>query len=172
VSPQSAYASTSQPGLNLFRILAYPFSVTLSLFSFVLRIIGFPLRLVGIPLPRLPPISLVGALTFFNHVGRPGLNLDDPKTAATRWVRQLEEETGAICIGRVRETEKGGGDEEQSKGKESSTGRTLPNFFIGSYEDALRTAQRELRVVCVVLVSEEHDDVAQFKQYVVLAWKT
>ncbi|KAJ1305126.1 hypothetical protein OPQ81_000163 [Rhizoctonia solani] len=165
--PASAYATTSQPGLNLFRMLAYPFSVTLSLFTFVLRIVGFPLRLIGIPLPRLPPISLAGALTFLNRGRRPGGDIDDPRTAALRWVRQLEEETGAISIGRAKELEKGAGEDEEGKGKKSlNPGRVLPNFFIGSYEEALRVAQRELRVLCVILVSEEHDDVAQFKRHV------
>jgi FAS-associated factor 2 len=164
---QSAYASTSQPGLNLFRILAYPFSVTLSLFSFVLRIIGVPLRLLGIPLPRLPPISLLGTLTFFTRPRRPGASIDDPRTAATRWVRQLEEETGAFCVGHSREARGGEdseGEEAGGKGKESTKSGTLPDFFLGSYEEALRCAQRDLRVLCVVLVSEEHDDVAQFKR--------
>ncbi|CAE6426200.1 unnamed protein product [Rhizoctonia solani] len=161
-APASAYASTSQPGLNLFRVLAYPFSVTISLFTFVLRIVGLPLRLIGVPLPRLPPISLVGALTFLNRARRPGDNIDDPRTAALRWVRQLEEETGALSVGRARELE----GENESKGKESLSAGALPNFYIGSYEEALRTAQRELRVLCVILVSEEHDDVAQFKRNV------
>ncbi|CAE6461440.1 unnamed protein product [Rhizoctonia solani] len=165
-APASAYASTSQPGLGLFRLLAYPFSFTISLFTFVLRIVGFPLRLIGIPLPRLPPISLVGALTFFNRARRPGGDVDDPRTAALRWVRQLEEETGAMAIGRARELEKVPEGEGETKGKGTLNARVLPNFFIGSYEEALRTTQRELRVLCVILVSEEHDDVASFKRNV------
>ncbi|KEP45870.1 UBX domain protein [Rhizoctonia solani 123E] len=161
-APASAYASTFQPGLNLFRVLAYPFSITLSLFTFVLRIVGFPLRLIGVPLPRLPPISLVGALTFLNRARRPGDNVDDPKTAALRWVRQLEEETGAVSVSRAKDIE----GETEGKGKEFLNTGVLPSFYIGSYEEALRIAQRELRVLCVILVSEEHDDVAQFKRNV------
>ncbi|CAE7221633.1 unnamed protein product [Rhizoctonia solani] len=161
-APASAYASTSQPGLNLFRVLAYPFSVTLSLFTFVLRIVGLPLRLIGVPLPRLPPISLVGALTFLNRARRPGDNTDNPRTAALRWIRQLEEETGAVSVSRAKDLE----GENEGKGKESLNTGVLPNFYIGSYEEALRNAQRELRVLCVILVSEEHDDVAQFKRNV------
>ncbi|CUA77351.1 FAS-associated factor 2 [Rhizoctonia solani] len=161
-APASAYAATSQPGLNLFRVFAYPFSVTLSLFTFVLRIVGFPLRLIGVPIPRLPPISLVGALTFLNRARRPGDNTDDPRTAAMRWVRQLEEETGAVSVNRAKDLE----GENEGKGKESLNTSVLPNFYIGSYEEALRVAQRELRVLCVILVSEEHDDVAQFKRNV------
>ncbi|ELU41126.1 UBX domain-containing protein [Rhizoctonia solani AG-1 IA] len=162
----SAYASTPQPGLNLFRALAYPFSLTLSLFTFVLRIVGFPLRVIGVPLPRLPHISLIGALAFFNRARRPGGDIDDPRAAALRWVRQLEEETGAVSIGRVRELEKGAEIEGETKGKETLSSGILPNFFIGSYEEALRAAQRELRILCVIIVSEEHDDVAPFKRSV------
>ncbi|QRW20702.1 UBX (ubiquitin regulatory X) domain protein [Rhizoctonia solani] len=165
-APASAYASTPQPGLNLFRALAYPFSLTLSLFTFVLRIVGFPLRVIGVPLPRLPHISLIGALAFFNRARRPGGDIDDPRAAALRWVRQLEEETGAVSIGRVRELEKGAEIEGETKGKETLSSGILPNFFIGSYEEALRAAQRELRILCVIIVSEEHDDVAPFKRNV------
>ncbi|CUA77150.1 hypothetical protein RSOLAG22IIIB_12570 [Rhizoctonia solani] len=161
-APASAYATTSQPGLNLFRVFAYPFSVTLSLFTFVLRIVGFPLRLIGVPIPRLPPISLVGVLTFLNRARRPGDNTDDPRTAAMRWVRQLEEETGAVSVNRAKDLE----GQNEGKGKEPLNTGVLPNFYIGSYEEALRIAQRELRVLCVILVSEEHDDVAQFKRNV------
>ncbi|KAG8700845.1 hypothetical protein FRC08_004415, partial [Ceratobasidium sp. 394] len=117
---------------------------------------------MGIPLPRLPPISRAGSLTFFS---RPSASTDDPRTAAMRWVRQLEEETGAVCVGHEKQV-KSDGEDESRKGKESVKGGTLPNFFLGSYEEALRCAQRELRVLCVVLVSEEHDDVAQFKRTV------
>jgi FAS-associated factor 2 len=76
----------------------------------------------------------------------------------------LEEETGAVSVGRARELGKGKEGEGETKGEEPPRTGVLPNFFIGSYEEALRTAQRELRVLCVILVSEEHDDVAPFKR--------
>ena len=44
--------------------------------------------------------------------------------------------------------------------------KVLPDFFVGSYEDALRKAQRELRVLCAILISNEHDDVREFKLFV------
>lgn len=44
--------------------------------------------------------------------------------------------------------------------------KVLPAFFAGTYEEALRTCEREARVGCVVLVSEEHDDTREFKRCV------
>jgi FAS-associated factor 2 len=45
----------------------------------------------------------------------------------------------------------------------------LPDFTVGTYEDALRTCEREAKIGCVILVSEEHDDVAEFKRRVPLS---
>ncbi|KAJ7905092.1 hypothetical protein B0H13DRAFT_2663264 [Mycena leptocephala] len=42
--------------------------------------------------------------------------------------------------------------------------KVLPDFTLGTYEDALRTCQRDIRIACIVLVSEEHDDVPEFKR--------
>ena len=47
--------------------------------------------------------------------------------------------------------------------------KQLPDFFIGSYESALRTAEKERRVLCAILISEEHDDVLEFKRYISVA---
>lgn len=51
------------------------------------------------------------------------------------------------------------------RGRYGSTSRKiLPDFFLGSYEEALQTCQREAKIGCIVLVSNEHDDVAEFKR--------
>jgi FAS-associated factor 2 len=42
--------------------------------------------------------------------------------------------------------------------------KILPDFTLGSYEEVLRLCQREAKVACVILVSEEHDDVTEFKR--------
>lgn len=42
----------------------------------------------------------------------------------------------------------------------------LPDFTLGSYDEALRTCQKEARIGCIILVSEEHDDVTEFKRWV------
>jgi FAS-associated factor 2 len=46
--------------------------------------------------------------------------------------------------------------------------KLLPDFALGSYEEILRMCQRETKIACVILVSEEHDDVAEFKRWVFL----
>ncbi|KAK7689553.1 hypothetical protein QCA50_007345 [Cerrena zonata] len=100
--------------------------------------------------------------------------------AAERWVRSLEEETGAVSLARARSRT---GDAASSSvgtntstltsrpGKESSeddSERVLPDFFLGSYEEFARACAKDsdARIGCVVLVSEEHDDVPEFKRYV------
>lgn len=45
--------------------------------------------------------------------------------------------------------------------------RLLPDFVLGTYEETLRLIQREAKVGCIVLVSEEHDDDAEFKRYTI-----
>jgi len=42
--------------------------------------------------------------------------------------------------------------------------KILPDFFDGTYEEVLNACQKEGRVVCVIIVSAEHDDVAEFKR--------
>lgn len=93
---------------------------------------------------------------------------------ADRWVRQLEEETGAVRGGRIESggvatgAEAGPGPSTLSRRNEglNDDNKRLPEFFLGSYEEALRITQTEAKVLCVVLVSEEHDDVVQFKRLV------
>ncbi|KAF5340222.1 hypothetical protein D9611_007954 [Ephemerocybe angulata] len=40
----------------------------------------------------------------------------------------------------------------------------LPDFALCGYDEAVRIAQREARIACIVLVSEEHDVVAELKR--------
>lgn len=42
--------------------------------------------------------------------------------------------------------------------------RLLPDFVISSYEQFLRTCQRELKIGCVILLTDEHDDTPEFKR--------
>lgn len=85
-------------------------------------------------------------------------------------MRSLEEETGAVCISRV------GGSEStavagpstntslRNRGDAYGSSRILPDFYLGGYEEAMRLCQKELRLGCVILVSEEHEDVGEFKR--------
>ena len=101
---------------------------------------------------------------------------------ADRWVRALEEETGAVCISRAgaagvaATTARDAGPSSlssrgviQNDGDPSGDGgKLLPDFTLGSYEDFLNICQKEAKIACVILVSEEHDDVAEFKRSVLL----
>ena len=94
-----------------------------------------------------------------------------------RWLRELEEETGAISVGRLKQQPRGTTSSFNTEPGQSSLvsrrtngqfedGRKLlPDFTISTYEDMLRLCQREMKIGCVILVSEEHDDVLEFKRY-------
>lgn len=132
-----------------------------NVFRFVFGILRIPVpqfRFASLgfyrPLPRGP-----------RHVHRGGPD---------RWVRELEEETGAVCIGSIKAprglstaTEGAGPSTLTSRPRTAEdSGKVLPDFTLGSYDEVLRTSQREARIACIVLVSEEHDDVAEFKRLV------
>ena len=95
-----------------------------------------------------------------------------------RWLRELEEETGAISIGRLNQprgttssfnTEPGQSSSSltsrRTNGQIDDGRKLLPDFTISTYEEMLRLCQREMKIGCVILVSEEHDDVLEFKRY-------
>ncbi len=119
-----------------------------SLLSLIGRLFAFPLvttfnilaYIIRLLRIPIPRLNLNLNWNFFSSLWTPRRR-DNPGVAAERWVRELEAEVG---------------------------GRRLPEFYLGSYEDALSVARRELRIMCVVLVSEEHDDVPAFKRYVAL----
>ncbi len=156
------------------------------LLSTIHYLLFFPLRLsYGILNRIFPffsswlPISWANRLSIAGGGGRP-VHATDPASVADRWVRQLEEETGAICESRVdvggsvsatgAATGAGPGPSTLSSRRsalsKAAGQRVLPDFYMGSYESALRVAEKEMRPMCVVLVSEEHDDVADFKRCV------
>jgi len=162
------------PGrVGIFSLLMAPFSVTLNLLS---SLFHFVFRVLRIPFPRLNTLAL--NFNPNNRSARRGSFSDDPSVVAERWVRELEEETGAVCISKAALMEAQGnthgGDEDNEPGPSSrvvkrrgtTKMRTLPDFFLGGYDAALKAAQREARVLCVILTSEEHDDVPAFKREV------
>lgn len=54
-----------------------------------------------------------------------------------------------------------------ARGSGEDDGRKyLPDFSLGTYENTLRRCQKEAKIGCIVLVSEEHDDDAEFKRLV------
>ena len=121
------------------------------------------------------------SLNFYRRIGDGGARAGDPRSAAERWVRALEEETGAMCVshrGRAPGESADGGDSvatgvagpstltaRASAWHEDADVKVLPDFFIGSYEDFARMCLRDIKIGCIVLVSDEHDDVAEFKRW-------
>ena len=151
---------------TVYTLLTYPFSILSSVFRFVFGVLH-------IPLPR--------SFATFNFLIARGPSAthrqlpDDPKSVTDRWVRALEEETGAVCISRSGNEAAATGvagpsttsvstSTLRSRGGGPTAGPVLPDFFLGSYEEAMRTCQRQLRIGCIILLSDEHQDAVGFKR--------
>lgn len=179
ISTAFFWLTSKQSSFSIFRYLpAYPSSV-LSVLAFPLHIISSIFRFIfgvlRIPIPQLR----FGSLNFYRPLPS---GPTDPRSVADRWVRALEEETGAVCISRAGTAgvaaatgRDAGPSSLSSRGRipndgDSSEdgGKILPDFTLGSYEEFLSICQREARIACVILVSEEHDDVTEFKRSVSL----
>ncbi|KAF4566349.1 hypothetical protein EYR36_011775 [Pleurotus pulmonarius] len=216
----------------LLALLAFPFHILAAVVRFVLGVLR-------IPVPQLSLLNLYSVSGFWRtgwgagRVGRSGRSGRSGRGRGGRgrtgrdpdaWVRELEEETGAISISRYTKQGSGSGNgsigatgvqaveagpstltarttnaaalnalfAEALAGRSSASSSTsyppdantnaggissnsengglnggrkvLPAFFAGTYEEVLRTCDREARVGCVVLVSEEHDDTREFKR--------
>lgn len=152
---------------TIYTLLTLPFSVISSIFRFVFGVLH-------IPMPR-----TFATLNFLTARGRSASHRqlpEDPKSVTDRWVRTLEEETGAVSESRGRNEAAATGVAGPSMASTSAlrsrgdatTGPVLPNFFLGSYEDAVKTCQRQLKIGCIILVSDEHQDAAQFKRFALL----
>ncbi|TEB29594.1 hypothetical protein FA13DRAFT_1665254 [Coprinellus micaceus] len=149
----------------LISILSLPFSLLSSLLRFVFGILR-------IPFPRFT------GLTFISPLRRPPTREWSPE----RWLRELEEETGAVSLGRLKA--QGRGAASGSEAGPSGSGLTsrgtggltidgiqldesknyLPDFLLTTYEAALRETQRTSAILAVFLLSEEHDDTPAFKR--------
>ncbi|KAG9000856.1 hypothetical protein FRB90_011725 [Tulasnella sp. 427] len=154
------------PILNrVFAIISYPLTVSFSVFAFIFR-------LLRLPFPRFNTATL--RFNFFGATPqirprrppRPG----NPADAAERWIRELEDETGAISVTRAAASASGVDTNAEEtlrrRDKGEGRGRLLPDFWIGSYESALKVAQKDARPMCVILTCEEHDDTPEFKRSV------
>ena len=157
-------------GLGLFSILTSPLTVTVNILS---SLFHFIFRVLRIPFPRLNilNISLPGGAPRHGRA-RKGSYSDDPAVVAERWVRELEEETGALCISKARALEAHEADATSDEPgpsnrviqRHAAKRKTLPDFFVGGYDAALKLSQQEARVLCVILTCEEHDDVPPFRR--------
>lgn len=159
--------------LNILAIPLYP----------LFLIIRFTFRALRVPLPNF------GRFTFSYHPFGPGPNHEgrDPNNTAQYWILALEEETGAVCISRSANnrheqtnshsvatgiagsyslTERGGTWEQgPSRGVEGDL-KLLPDFFSGGYKELPGTCQTEINIACVVILSDEDEDVPEFKRSV------
>lgn len=162
---------TVQPANNttnlLGSLLTWPLHILGSVFRFVFSVLR-------IRVPHIPFLSF----NFHSwwYLGRRPAARSGPRDRH-HWVTELEEETGAVCIGRSRASVVASGLDASGAGPSTLTSRLgaveddpnqkyLPDFTFGTYEETLKIAQKECRVACIVLVSEEHDDTAEFKRYV------
>lgn len=128
-------------------ILSFPFTLTFNFISYILR-------LLRIPTPRLflNTTNLGTSWNAFTSLWRP-TKREPPGVVAERWVRNVEDEVGGLTWARLRAAE------VTPEGIVE-----IPEFYLGSYHDAINVARRELRILCVVLLSEEHEDTPQFKR--------
>ncbi|GLB41111.1 putative UBA-like domain containing protein [Lyophyllum shimeji] len=154
-----------QPSTSLFQlarpfvsVLAFPLHVLSNIFRFIFGILRIPF-----------PHFNFSTLSFYRSLPRrpPRPSRGGPD----RWVRELEEETGAVSIGTARAdatttaTDTAGPSTLTARPRAfDDSVKVLPDFTLGSYDEALRICQRDARIGCIVLVSEEHDDVAEFKR--------
>lgn len=173
--------TVSQPpnSNSIITFIVRPLRLLIAIIAVPYTLLRAILRTLHIPLP-LPPVPLAFSITGLGLTlggSRPGLGsapTRDPKVAAERWIQSLEEETGCVSFSRSQAGEgeasgvaSGSSTVHSRRQGDESSARFLPDFFIGSYESFAKTCATEVnpKIGCVVIVSEEHDDVAAFKRY-------
>ncbi|KIM56559.1 hypothetical protein SCLCIDRAFT_237095 [Scleroderma citrinum Foug A] len=140
---------------TVLAFLSIPLNVVTGILRFILGVL------------RIPFLSF----NFGSNIYRPSpRQTHDARGAIRRWITALEEETGAYNI-KTSASLATGLDNGPSTSKRHiypptnpESTRVLPDFFDGTYDELLDICQKEGRVACVVLVSEEHDDVPVFKR--------
>ena len=151
------------PRRTIYALLTFPFSVISNIFRFIFGVLH-------IPLPR--SFATLNFLSTRGHSTTHRQLPEDPRSVTDRWVRALEEETGAVCISRsgneaaatgVAGPSTASASTLRSRG-DATTSFVLPDFFLGSYEEAMGTCQRQLKIGCIILVSDEHQDATKFKR--------
>lgn len=160
-----------------FKLLAFPFS----LLGFLARLIRLRGSSGGFSLPPLTPRNPLAPRNDAMRMRRL-----DPRAAAERFVRSIEELTGAVRWSRRFDDTSaaassayppsaavagssgtsGSSLRQRGPGLSSSGRKLLPDFLIASYDEALRKAKDDFAILMVVLTSEEHDDDEAFKRWV------
>ncbi|KAJ2919490.1 hypothetical protein MD484_g942, partial [Candolleomyces efflorescens] len=164
----------------LLSVLSFPIHLLSSLLRFMFGVLRIPF-----------PALRFSGLNFYSPLRpRPPSRQGGPD----RWLRELEEETGAVSIARLKAPK---GVSSSAAGPSSSAAassshltsrgnaaaglngitveegrKLLPDFTLSTYEEVLRTVQRDSKIACVILVSEEHDDAAEFKRHVAYLMST
>lgn len=147
------------PPRSLLSWLAFPFHILSSIFRFLFGVLRIPI----------PPLRFLSLNFYRARHFRPSRGGPD------RWLRELEEETGAISIGRLKlprgttsslnmEPGQSSLSSRRQNGQIEDGRKLLPDFIVSTYEEMLRQCQREMKIGCIILVSEEHDDVPDFKR--------
>ncbi|KAF8123034.1 hypothetical protein EV363DRAFT_1300798 [Boletus edulis] len=162
--PPQAQENSGQEGSyerSLTRLLFSLLYLPVGLVSGILRFISGLLR---VPL-------LTSTLNFSPNYRITRQTYPDSRSATRRWITSLEEETGAVNFktATVAATGLDGRQTTPRRHTYPPTGsaddsKILPDFFDGTYEEVLDACQKEGRIACVILVSAEHDDVAEFKR--------
>lgn len=155
--------SNSNGGLNpIFYLLTLPFSLASSLLSFLLRLLG--LRSI---LPYLGLSDNTSSSGRRRRGIKPPRNsiFCNPKDSARKWITDLEDLVGGKCNPSSLPISN---EDHQSIGNQTDRYDRirLPPFEKCSYKEAVEAAKSHERgqILCVVLTSEEHEDVEDFKR--------
>ncbi|KAG8221590.1 hypothetical protein J3R82DRAFT_1834 [Butyriboletus roseoflavus] len=164
-TPQVQLENSGQRGYESQR------SVTRILFSLLCLPIGLVCRILRFVSGILRVPSLTSPFNFSTNYRILRQAYPDSRSATRRWITSLEEETGALNFKSAAVTATGLGGRQPTVKRHTypptnpaDESKILPDFFDGAYEEVLDTCQKEGRIACVILVSAEHDDVAEFKR--------
>lgn len=138
-------------------LLAYPATL---LYELGIAILGFFARLFRNDLPR---------------VGLPRRD-NSPAIAAEHFIQSVERVSGLTrrdgSSSAASSTAIAGGSTTTARRHPTATprrtGRRVPDFFVGGYEEAVRFARDEQRVLMVVLTTEENERDGDFKRDVLV----
>ncbi|KAG6330847.1 hypothetical protein ID866_8240 [Astraeus odoratus] len=134
---------------TVLAILSLPLNVATGILRFILSILRVPFL----------------TFNFGSNTYRPPRHSSDSRGAIRRWITALEEETGAFNIKSTAALATGFDNRPSTSRRHTypptnpESARVLPDFFDGTYDEVLDICQKEARIACVVLVSQEHDDV-------------
>ncbi|EPQ28534.1 uncharacterized protein PFL1_03838 [Pseudozyma flocculosa PF-1] len=149
----------------------------MSISSIVWSAITFPLSLAQSILLLIARIFRLRSLFPGLFGGAPGsdgwsrMPKVDPRICAERFVRELEEETGATSGPRSALPAAASEASSTSRSRDGTgppPAPRIPPFHIGGYSDALKLAKEQIKILMVVLTSREHGDAEHFRRKVLV----